>query len=173
MPDILQQILIRSGLVLLYAASLACLILTFLGLGGNWVLVGVALVIKLTGWSDMTWWWVIACAALAGIGEIVEALLGMVVVAKKGGTRWGVIGAFAGGIVGAIVGAPVAPPVGTLVFALLGAFVGAAAGEYLRARQMDAAMRIGFWSFVGRTLATLAKVAVGVVIVVIIILTTW
>lgn len=173
MHPVIEQILVRSGLVLLYAACFSCLIVTFLGLGGNWILAAVALVIKLTGLGTMTWPWVVAAFVLAALGEVIEAVLGMVVVARRGGTRWGVIGAFAGGVVGAVLGAPVAPPVGTLLFAFAGAFAGAAVGEYLRDRRVDNAVRVGFWSFVGRSLAALGKVAVGVGIVWIIILTTW
>jgi hypothetical protein len=173
MPEILEQILVRSGLVLLYLASLSCLILTFLGLGGNWVLCVIALGVKLTGLGEMTWMWFIACVALATLGEIVEAVLGAVVVARRGGTRWGVIGTIVGGIAGAILGAPVAPPIGSLVFGFVGAFLGAAGGEYLRDRHMDNAIRIGFWSFVGRSMATLSKVIAGFIIVWIVVVTTW
>jgi uncharacterized protein YqgC (DUF456 family) len=173
MPEILEQILVHSGLILLYLVSLACLVLTFLGLGGNWVLCAIALVVKLTGIGEMTWWWFVACVALAGLGELVEALLGAVVVARRGGTRWGIAGTIVGGIAGAILGSPVAPPIGTLVFGFVGAFLGAAGGEYLRDRRMDHAVRIGFWSFVGRSMATLGKVVLGFVIVWIIVVATW
>lgn len=173
MPEIVTEILTRSGLVLLYVVLFATLALTVLGLGGNWVLVGVALVIKLTGLSSMTWTWLVVVVAIAAVGEVVEALLGLVVVAKKGGTKWGVVGAFVGGIAGVVLGAPVVPPIGSLVFGFVGAFAGAAGGEYLRNQRVEEALRVGFWSFVGRSLATMGKVAAGFCIVWIIIVTTW
>lgn len=169
----MEAVLVKIGLVLLYIVLFSCLILTVLGLAGNWVLVGAALIIKLTGLGDMTWTWFGVTVGLAALGELVESLLGLVVVARKGGTRWGVLGSFVGGLAGAVLGAGVVPPVGSLLFGFLGAFGGAALGEYLRARQTHEALRVGFWSFVGRTFATAAKIAVGVAIVVIIILRTW
>jgi uncharacterized protein YqgC (DUF456 family) len=173
MPTAVAEILTKSGLVLLYIVLFATLALTLFGLGGNWVLVGVALVIKLTGLSSMTWTWLVVIVAIAAVGEIIEALLGLVVVAKKGGTRWGVIGAFVGGIAGVVLGAPVVPPIGSLVFGFVGAFAGAAGGEYLRNQRVEEALRVGFWSFVGRSLAAMGKVAAGFCIVWIIIVTTW
>lgn len=169
----MEAILVKFGLVLLYVVLFSCLLLTALGLAGNWVLVGAAIVIKLAGLGDLTWGWLVLIAGLAAFGELLESVLGMVVVAKKGGTRWGVLGSFVGGIAGAIVGAGIVPPLGSLLLGFVGAFVGAAGGEYLRAQRGPEALRIGFWSFVGRTLATAAKIAIGVAIVVIVIVRTW
>jgi len=169
----MEAIAIKIGLVLLYALLFALLALTALGLAGNWFVAAIALVIRLTGWGDLTWTWVIVIVALAALGELVEALLGVAVVAKQGGTRWGVIGAFVGGIAGVIVGGPVAPPFGSLVLGFVGAFAGAAVGEYLRTRRGAEAVRIGFWAFVGKSLAAMAKVACGIGMVVIIIARTW
>lgn len=169
----METVAIKSGLVLLYIFLCATLILTVLGLGGNWVLVAVALILKLVGLGHLTWTWLIVVAALAALGEIVEAFLGLVVVSRKGGTRWGVTGSFVGGILGAVLGSPVIPPAGTLIFAFVGAFAGAALGEWYRNRHVEEALRIGFWSFVGKTLAAMAKLATGLCIVWIIILRTW
>jgi len=169
----METIAIKSGLVVLYLFLFSCLILTVLGLAGNWVLVVIGLILKLTGVGDLTWGWWIATVALAGVGEALESLLGLVVVAKKGGTRWGVIGSFVGGIVGAILGAGVIPPVGSLVFAFAGAFGGAAIGEYWREQKAEEALRVGFWSFIGRAAAAMAKVAMGLGIIWIIIVKTW
>ncbi|MCH7549746.1 MAG: DUF456 family protein, partial [Candidatus Krumholzibacteriota bacterium] len=84
-----------------------------------------------------------------------------------------VTGSFVGGILGAVLGSPVIPPAGTLIFAFVGAFAGAALGEWYRNRHVEEALRIGFWSFIGKTLATMAKLATGLCIVWIIILRTW
>jgi uncharacterized protein YqgC (DUF456 family) len=169
----MEAIAVKSGLIVLYLFLFSCLALTVLGLAGNWVLVAIALVLKLTGVGEITWGWWLVMLGLAVVGEALESLLGLVVVAKKGGTRWGVIGSFIGGIVGAILGAGVLPPVGSLVFAFVGAFGGAAIGEYWRAQKADEALRVGFWSFVGRAAAAMAKVAMGLGIIWIIIVRTW
>ena len=169
----MEELLVRSGAVLLYIFLFSCLILTVLGLAGNWIIALSALVITITGWGDLTWGWLVAIVALAIIGEIIEALLGLVIVARKGGTRWGVAGSFVGGLVGAVLGSAVIPPIGTLIFAFLGAFLGAAAGEYLRNRRLEEAMRVGLWSFIGRSMATVAKVAIGISMVWIVVVRTW
>lgn len=169
----MTEILIQSGAVLLYVFLFACLILTGLGLSGNWIIAGVALVITLTGWGELTWQWWFVLAGLAVLGEVIEALLGMVVVARKGGTRYGVIGSFVGGLLGVILGGPYVPPLGSLALGFMGAFAGAAFGEYVRNQRADEAMRVGMWSFVGRSLASMSKIGVGVCMVWIIIVKTW
>jgi len=169
----MEAILVKSGAVVLYVFLFCCLFLTIFGLAGNWFIVAAALIIKLTGWGDLTWLWFTVVLALAILGEIVESLLGLVVVANKGGTRWGVIGSFVGGFAGVILGAGVMPPIGSLVLGFVGAFAGAAIGEYLRDRRMEEALRVGFWSFIGRSLATMGKVAAGICMIWIIIIQTW
>jgi uncharacterized protein YqgC (DUF456 family) len=169
----MEAILVRSGLVLLYVFLFATLALTVLGLGGNWVLVGAALVIVLSGLGTMSWVWLAVIVAIALLGEAIEALLGFAVVAKRGGTRWGMAGMFAGGVAGVILGGPVAPPVGSVAIGFLGTFLGGAAGEYLRSRRAREAVRVGFWAFVGRSLATAGKLAAGLGIVWILIAKTW
>ena len=169
----MEAVAIKSGLVLLYIFLFATLILTVLGLAGNWVLVAIALILRLTGVGELTWMWVLVIAGLAALGEIIESFLGLAVVAKKGGTRWGIAGSFVGGLLGALVGSGVFPPMGMVVFAFIGAFAGAALGEWYRNRHVEEALRVGFWSFVGKTLATMGKLAAGLSIVWIVILKTW
>jgi len=169
----MEAVAIKSGLILLYLFLFSCLILTVIGLAGNWVLVAIALVLKLTGVGDLTWLWWSVILGLAVVGEVVESLLGLVVVAKKGGTRWGVIGSFLGGLTGAVLGTSVIPPFGTVLFAFVGAFAGAALGEYWNNQHAPEAIRIGFWSFAGKSLATAGKVLAGLGIVWIVVLRTW
>lgn len=95
---------------------------------------------------------------LIGLSPI-ESFLGMVYVAKKGATRYGIIGGFVGGIVGAIGGSGVVPILGTLLGTFVGAFVGAVASEYLREQQLEPSLRIGMHSTSGRLLATTVKFA--------------
>jgi uncharacterized protein YqgC (DUF456 family) len=169
----METVAVKSGLILLYVLLFSSLILTVLGLAGNWVLVAIALIVKLTGLGDLNWIWFAVIVGLAALGEIIESFLGMAVVASRGGTRWGVIGSFVGGILGAVLGSSVIPPIGTIVFAFVGAFAGAALGEYWRNQRVEEALRIGFWSFVGKTMATIAKLACGLGIVWILIVRTW
>ena len=116
----------------------------------------------LWGFGAIGWPRLAAFAALNGVGEVVEALLGSFYVAKRGATRWGVAGAFAGGIVGAIAGSAIAPILGTLAGGFLGAFGGAVLAEYWRDRRLDASLRVGLHATVGKLLAALAKMALAV-----------
>lgn len=169
----MQEALVRIGLVVFYLFLVASLLLTVIGLPGNWILVSVALVATLIPWFEMSWIWFIVIAALAVLGEIIESALGVVVVARKGGTRWGVLGSFVGGIAGVILGSPLVPPFGALLFGFVGAFAGAVLGEYYRSRHVEGSLRVGGWSFVGRALAIMGKVAAGVGIVWIVVSQTW
>jgi uncharacterized protein YqgC (DUF456 family) len=169
-----EIVLFKILFVLLYIVLTAVLLSTALGFPGNWILVGVALVIALVSrFSGMTWGYLLLCAGLATLGEVIESTLGAVVVVRRGGTWWGVAGSVLGGFAGVILGAGVAPPFGSVVLGFLGAFLGAVLGEFAKQRQLEPAMRIGFWSFVGRMLAVAAKLSVGCVVLWIIIVTTW
>jgi uncharacterized protein YqgC (DUF456 family) len=160
--------------VLLYMALGVVLLSTTLGFPGNWVLVGVAVVIALiTRFSTMTWGYLLLCAGLATLGEVIESSLGAVIVVRRGGSWWGVAGSVAGGFAGVLVGASLIPPFGSVVLGLIGAFTGAVIGELAKQRRIEPAMRIGFWSFVGRMLAAAVKLAMGCGILWIIMMTTW
>jgi uncharacterized protein YqgC (DUF456 family) len=167
-------ILYKILFVLLYLVLSLVLLSTAIGIPGNWVLVGVALIIALiTGFSKMTWGYLLLIVALAAIGEVIESLLGAVIVARRGGGKWGIFGSIVGGFVGVVAGSGVVPPLGSVLFGFVGAFAGAAAGELIKHRKTDVALRIGYWSFLGRMAAIASKLSVGCVIFWIIITTTW
>ncbi|MDD3641968.1 MAG: DUF456 domain-containing protein [Candidatus Krumholzibacteria bacterium] len=168
------SILQHAGLVLLYVLVFFLDALIFAGLPGSWIALGVIVVYDLArGFGAVGWPWLVAMAALAVIGEIIESTLGVVVVARKGASKWGVAGAFVGGIVGAIAGTAVIPVVGSVIFALAGAFAGAVAGEYYAWSSMDRAMRTGFWAFIGKLQAMFVKYALGLAILVLFIYRSW
>lgn len=161
-------------LILLYCGLVLSLLSTIVGLPGNWILVVAALIVGLvTGFSKLTLTHFLLCLGLAVLAEVVEGLLGVVIVAKRGGSRLGVMGSIAGGFAGVLLGAGFAPPLGSVLLGFVGAFLGAVFGELLHNPDMDAALRIGFWSFIGRMTATAAKLSVGCVVLWIIVDTTW
>ena len=167
-------VLYKVLLVIFYIVAGLSLVSTVVGLPGNWILVAVALVVGLvTGFSEMTVAYFLLCLGLAVLGEVIESALGVVIVAKRGGSKTGVLGSIAGGIIGVILGSTIVPPVGSVLLGFLGAFVGAVLGELLKNPEMETALRIGFWSFVGRMAAMAGKLSVGCVIFWIIITTTW
>lgn len=170
----MQVVLYKALLVLFYVYLVGALALNVVGLPGNWVLVATAAVVALVpGFGELTWTWFFVVLGLAVLAEAIESLLGLVVVARKGGTRWGVAGSFLGGVAGVVAGSAVAPPLGGVVLGFVGAFAGAVAGEYLRERRADRAMRVGFWAFAGRSLALVGKIACGAGIVWILVAKTW
>lgn len=170
MFSVLHKIL----LVLLYVGLGLSLLSIVVGVPGNWILVAAALVIGLaTGFAKMTVTTFLLCAGLAVLGEVIESALGVVIVARRGGSKLGVVGSLVGWFAGVILGSGLFPPVGSVLLGFVGAFLGAVFGEILRHPDMEIALRIGFWSFVGRMAATAAKLSVGCVIFWLIVKATW
>jgi len=140
----------------------AVLLLNVFGLPGNWIFLGLALLYSLGTRAGRPGRIALAIlAALAVLGEVLELAVGLGYVARRGATRWGAVGTFAGGLLGALVCAPAAPPFGSLVGGFAGSFAGAVLCEYLGQRRADAALRAGRAAFLGRVLALVAKMLCG------------
>ncbi len=162
--------------ILLMVILLIAWVLTLLGMPGNWVMVvAVALFVLLVPEQSAVaigWGVVVALLLLAALGELLEFLAGAIGVTKAGGSKRGAVlallGSLAGGIIGLFVGVPI-PFVGSIVavvlFAGLGALAGAVLGEQWRGRSLDQSWQIGKAAFWGRLLGTLAKTAIGAVMV--------
>jgi hypothetical protein len=150
---------ISMWILLLLAANFVILV----SLPGGWIALGFAVVFDaITGFSSIGWITLAIFAGLLIVGEVIESLLGLVYVAKKGATRWGVAGGFVGGIAGAVAGSGAVPLVGTLIGGLAGAFGGAVLGEYLRDQQLEPSLRIGVHATIGKLLATTVKFGLSV-----------
>jgi len=169
----METLAAHAGLVILYAFLIGCLLLTALGLAGNWIIVAVAVLMRLLGVESLSLPWLGGIVGLALLGEVIESLLGLIVVARKGGSRWGMAGSFIGVLLGALLAVGIFPPFGSLVCAFAGAFAGAAIGEYWRTPNGREALRVGIWSFVGKTLAAVGKLATGAGMIAVVILRTW
>lgn len=155
--------------VLLVVGLVVGLIAIPLGLGGTFILIGVAALYDLLhGFSVIGVPLLLVFLGLAILGEVIEAVLGSVVAQKFGARKWGMVGAFVGGIAGGVYGTPIMPVVGTIIGSILGAFVGAFALEFIaRSRQADAAgggLRAGYGAFIGRLSAGAIKFAIGIAI---------
>ena len=147
-------------------ALLVAPLLTILGLSGNFVIVGLALLHALaTGFAPLSWPFLLLLLGLALLGEVVEAVVGTVYVARKGASRHGVLGAFVGGLIGAVAGGAVVPVAGAVAGGFVGSFLGAVLGQYVRERRLEPSLRIGWHAFAGKTLASLFKVAVSTVMI--------
>jgi len=149
---------------------LAGLLMIPLGLGGTFVILGVGLVTAiLTHWTRVEWQTLVVVGILAVIGEVVESLLGVLVVKRYGATKGAMWGTFLGGVVGGVAGTAVLPIAGSLVGAFVGAFLGAVVGELIARRELEPSLRAGWGAFVGRLLAVAVKFEIGVVMVTILI----
>ena len=136
----------------------AVLLLHMISLPANWIFLGLSLLYALvTGFSSIGWVTLLILAILATIGEVLEFLVGVGYTAKRGATRWGVIGTFVGGLAGGIALTSVSPPFGTLVGAFGGSLLGAVLLEYLAQDRVDAALRSGRAAFLGKVFGAVAK----------------
>ncbi len=169
-----QSVLKVVGLVFLDLGLLVSLFLIPLGIPGNFVILGLALLAAwIGGFQAIGFWTLLIMLGAVLFAELVEAFLGSAMAKKYGASWWGVLGALLGGFLGVIAGTALFPVVGSLVGAFLGAALGAAVLEAVNLRRVDAdAMRAGWGAFLGRLLASFFKMGVGVGMVIWLILRT-
>lgn len=155
------------GYLLLALSQVIGLLLIPFGLPGLWVQVGGLIVYAwLTGFTTVGAATMIGVLVLAAAAELAEFLLGARYARRYGGGRRAAWGAILGGIVGALAGVPV-PIIGSVIGAFLGSFAGAALLELTTARGASPALRAGWGALVGRTIATVLKVGVGISVAVV------
>lgn len=162
-------------MVYVYALILTLLNLVFwagilFGLPGAWLMVLLATLIEWwqPGEYMFPWSVIYVSLALAVIGEILEFSFGAAGARQAGGSRRAAGLAIVGGVVGAVFGTllPV-PVVGTLVGACLGAFAGSVLGDLWAGRPAHVSVEAGRGAAIGRLWGTVAKMAIGGAIVVI------
>ena len=152
---------------------------TLLTLPGNWFVVllvaGFAWLFPVQEGRGIAWVTVGVLVGLAAVGEVIEFVAGAAGAAQRGASRRAValsiIGAMVGSIGGLVVGLPI-PVVGPLIVAILGgatgAFGGAYVGEYWKGKPEDERIASGQGAFVGRIWGTVAKLAVGAIMLAIV-----
>jgi len=152
-------------------------LLNLVGLPGNWMMVGLALIWMFFGPEGYRFSWivVVVLTILALIGEAIEFGASILGTNKLGGSARGatlsVVGSVVGGIMGAIFGIPFPVPlvgslVGSVLLAAVGAWVGAMIGEKWVGKPLKESVQIGRAAFVGRLLGTAGKLMVGSIIAV-------
>jgi uncharacterized protein YqgC (DUF456 family) len=156
-------------MVYLYALLLALvnllgLVLTLVGLPGNWLMVFAT---ALVAWIEpglFSLWTLGGITLLALLGEFVEFFSGAAGAKRSGGTRRGSIGAILGGIIGGVLGTGMIPiaVIGTLIGMGLGAFLGAGLLELLGGQTMELSFRAARGAAVGRVFGFLAKFVIGI-----------
>lgn len=162
--------------VMLTLMNLACWVGILFNLPGTWLMVLVPALLKWWQPDQVLYSWTVLWVAvgIAGLGEVLEFVLGAVLVRRAGGSTRGAVIAIIGSIVGGIMGTTLPVPfVGTLIGACLGAFVGALLGDLWAGRTLGQSLEAGHGAAVGRFWGTLAKLAVGAVIVVLLAVATF
>jgi uncharacterized protein YqgC (DUF456 family) len=155
-------------ITVLLALNLVWLFLVVLGLPGTWLMVLSAA--GLAWWQPeldlFSTWTLVAVAALAAIGEVLEFVSGALGSKKAGGSTWGALGGLAGAIAGGIFGTVLIPiPIlGSILGACLGAFAGALGAEILAGRELAHSVQSGRGAAVGRFVGIVIKLSVGVAI---------
>jgi uncharacterized protein YqgC (DUF456 family) len=153
-------------IALLIIVNTFSLILVPFGLPGNWLIVTAT---SLFAWQQrenriFSIYTLVAIAVLALAGEIIEFFAGTAG-ARKAGAGWlAAIVAILGAISGAIIGTLAVPLIGTIIGACLGAGLGVYVVERCSGKTTEASMRSGMGASVGRFIGTIAKLAIGVAI---------
>jgi len=162
-----------GALILLDLLLLGGLIAIPLGLSGNFILLGLALIVAIvTKFQAISPWILGGMAVMVIIGEILEVLLASSMARRYGASKWGVIGAFVGGIVGAILGTPIAPIIGTIAGSFIGAAACAVLFEWLHLRKLQPSMPAGWGAFLGKLLSSLLKICIGLAIAIYVVIVT-
>lgn len=170
--------------VIITLVSLACWILTLIGMPGNWGLVILATLgfyfVDPDSSSHVSFPIWIGMLIVAGVGEILEFAASSLGVNKLGGSKKGailaVVGSIIGAIAGMILGVPI-PIVGSLVaavvFGCFGAFGGAILGERWDGKEWDDAIKIGWGALWGRLFGTVLKTLCGTILLIAVVVSVW
>jgi len=156
--------------VVLTLINLLCWVGILFGLPGTWLMVLFAVLLEWWQPGQFMFSWTVLWVAvgLAVLGEVLEFVLGAVWSRHAGGSTRGAALAIIGSIVGGILGTALPVPlVGTLLGSCLGAFVGALLGDLWVGRPLFQSLKAGQGAAVGRFWGTVAKLAVGAIIVVV------
>ncbi len=162
--DVIARI---AGLILLELVLVAGLIAIPLGLGGNFIILGAAIVVALvTKLTTVTLLALIVMAVAVIIGEIIESLLGSVMARRYGASKWGMIGAFVGGIAGAIISTPILPVIGSIIGSFVGSAGGAVLFEWINLQRLDDSLPAGWGALLGKLASSLIKAWIGLAMVI-------
>lgn len=154
---------------LLYVVMLAGVAIIPFGIPGQFVIVAAAAGFALVaGAQVLSWWIVLVLGGLAVGAELLEATAGFLGATSAKGSFWSSIGAVAGGLVGAVVGSIIAPVVGSLLGAFAGTFGGAFLVEYSRTNAFGQSSRVARGALIGRVVASIMKIFIAVVMIVVV-----
>jgi hypothetical protein len=149
--------------VVLFGAAFVGVLLTLLGVPGNFGPVAIALGYYLfDGAPRFTGTIVLVFLAVAVSGEVVEQLASIWGAKRFGGSTAGMLGAFLGSILGGIAGTAVLPALGTVLGVFAGCFALTMAFEVGWAgRDLDDGVRAGLGAVLGKAFSVAYKYAAG------------
>jgi uncharacterized protein len=162
--------MVSVSAVVLTVISLACWVGILVNLPGTWLMVLVTALLKWwqLAYVQVSWTVLLVAAGLVVLGEVLEFVLGAAGSRRAGGSTRAAALAIVGSLVGGIVGTALPVPlVGTLIGACLGAFAGSMLGDVWAGRLLFPSFEAGLGAAVGRFWGTVAKLAVGAIIVII------
>lgn len=165
--------------IMLLAGATIAWATNFVSLPGNWIIVGLAALFAAgmdTGDTpgSINWNAVLLLGLIALGGEVLEFIAGAMGASKSGGSRRAVtlaiVGTIIGSFAGAVMGVPIpiiGPLIGALAGAAAGAFLGAYLGEMWKTGRIDKSVAVGQGAAIGRTLGTMGKILIGLVMIVV------
>lgn len=118
--------------------------------GGMWLAAWI------DGYARIGWPTLIVLGILTMLGLLTDVLAGMLGARRVGASPKAIWGSMLGGVIGLFFGIP---------GLILGPFAGAVAGEWLARRQLGAAARVGFGTWVGLIFGALAKIAFAITMI--------
>lgn len=151
------------GIVALAGASVVALASLVIGIPGTFIIVAIALLYALaTGFVSVTWTTLASLLAMAVAGEALEFISAVATTSGPRPSRRVNLAAIAGGMIGGVLGLPLLFGLGSLLGALGGAFAGAALAAGSQGHGFTSTLRYGVAAVRGRLLGFVAKVAIGV-----------
>lgn len=159
--------------ILCVALMILSLILLFIGLPGNWVILGLAALWNWGAGAEFGWSFFLLLIGLAALGEVIEFLAGVLGAKYFGGTKKGNWGGIIGAIVGGILCAPILFGLGALPGALAGAFAGCYILERMHGMANGPALNAALGTTLGRFGGFLVKLAIGITLIALITMKIW
>lgn len=142
---------------------IGALLLIPLGIPGTWIMVGVLVIGTVLGQVGVLV--LMTSLGLAFVAEAMEFFIVKRLTLRYGGSRLAFWGAIIGGFAGVFIGLPV-PVIGSIIAGFLGSVIGAALATMYETRKLDRTLRVSWGILLGRMWSAVAKVGVGIVILV-------
>ncbi|MDL2317346.1 DUF456 domain-containing protein [Desulfovibrio sp. OttesenSCG-928-A18] len=151
--------------IICIALMILSLMLLFLGLPGNWIILGLAALWTLVSGTAFGWEFFLPLIGLALAGEAAEFLAGHFGARRFGASGKGSAGGMVGALAGGLVCAPLFFGLGALLGAMAGGFIGCFVVEKGRGAKGAAAARAAFGATLGRFGGFVVKLGIGIGII--------